>query len=95
MCATVKVWDPFVRIFHGSLVASFIVAWLTADELKDMHEFAGYLAGTLVASRLIWGILGSRYAGVFAVQARRLTMRAMSWAAGKPDMWATILSEPS
>lgn len=62
MRATMKVWDPFVRIFHWSLVASFIVAWLTADELKDMHEFAGYLAGALVASRVIWGVVGSRYA---------------------------------
>ncbi|WP_432283722.1 cytochrome b/b6 domain-containing protein [Aminobacter sp. BA135] len=62
MRATVKVWDPFVRVFHWGLVASFAVAWLTADELKDMHEFAGYLAGTIIAFRLVWGVVGTRYA---------------------------------
>lgn len=62
MPATVKVWDPFVRVFHWSLVASFAVAWLTADEIKKVHELAGYAAGALVASRLIWGVVGSRYA---------------------------------
>lgn len=62
MPATVKVWDPFVRVFHWSLVASFAVAWLTADELKNVHELAGYAAGALVGSRLVWGLVGSRYA---------------------------------
>jgi cytochrome b len=62
MSATVKVWDPLVRVFHWSLATSFAVAWLTADESKTIHHFAGYTAGGLVAFRLIWGIFGSRYA---------------------------------
>ena len=37
----VKVWDPLVRIFHWSLVATFITAWLTADEESRLHELAG------------------------------------------------------
>lgn len=61
MNATVKVWDPYVRVFHWALAASFAVAWLTADEMKDLHEFAGYAAGALVASRLVMGFAGSRY----------------------------------
>ncbi|QRM56551.1 cytochrome b/b6 domain-containing protein [Sinorhizobium sp. BG8] len=62
MGATVKVWDPYVRMFHWGLAGTFVVAWLTADELRDMHEFAGYAAGALVASRLLMGLVGSRYA---------------------------------
>jgi cytochrome b len=62
MKATVKVWDPLVRIFHWSLAASFVVAWLSADTVKDLHEWAGYVAGALVAFRLVLGLAGSPYA---------------------------------
>jgi cytochrome b len=62
MAATVKIWDPFVRMFHWSLVASFAVAWLSAEEWRALHEWAGYAAGSLIALRLVWGIVGTRYA---------------------------------
>ena len=62
MAATVRIWDPFVRVFHWSLVASFAVAWLTAEDLKALHIWAGYAAGGLIALRLIWGVIGTRYA---------------------------------
>ena len=59
---TTKVWDPLVRLFHWSLVASFAVAWLTADEWDAPHEWAGYAAAGLIAFRLVWGFIGPRYA---------------------------------
>ncbi len=62
MNATVKVWDPLVRVFHWSLVLCFAVAWASADEWQDPHEIAGYTAATLIAFRLIWGLFGPRYA---------------------------------
>jgi len=62
MPATVNVWDPVVRIFHWSLVASFAVAWLSGDELARLHIWAGYAAAALVAFRLVWGLAGGRYA---------------------------------
>src|SRR4051794_38450743 len=62
MRATVKIWDPFVRIFHWSLVASFAVAWLSAEDWRSLHEWAGYAAGSLIILRLLWGIIGTRYA---------------------------------
>lgn len=60
--ATVRVWDPLIRVFHWGLVAAFATAWLTADEVQPVHEFAGYTVAGLVAFRLIWGFAGSRYA---------------------------------
>ena len=58
----VKVWDPLVRVFHWSLVSAFFIAYLTEDNLLDLHVYAGYLIGGLLAFRLIWGFVGSRYA---------------------------------
>jgi len=60
--ATLRVWDPLVRMFHWGLVAAFATAWLTADEVQPVHEFAGYTVAGLVAFRLICGFAGSRYA---------------------------------
>ena len=57
-----KVWDPLVRIFHWTLVAAFAVAYVTEDDWMTLHSYAGYLIGGLLAFRLIWGIVGSRYA---------------------------------
>jgi cytochrome b len=56
------VWDPLVRLFHWSLVVSFGVAWLTADEWESLHYWSGYAAGALIAFRIIWGFVGPRYA---------------------------------
>ncbi|WP_420409926.1 cytochrome b/b6 domain-containing protein [Hoeflea sp.] len=60
--ATVKVWDPLVRIFHWSLVGLFAFAFLTGDELQGPHETAGYVIAGLVAFRIVWGLVGSRHA---------------------------------
>jgi cytochrome b len=62
VAATVKIWDPFVRVFHWSLVASFLVAWITAEDVRVLHEWAGYAAGSLIGLRLIWGMIGTRFA---------------------------------
>jgi len=57
-----RVWDPLVRIFHWSLVASFAVAWSTPRSAENLHHWAGYAAVALVFMRLLWGVLGTPYA---------------------------------
>ena len=58
----VYVWDPFVRLFHWSLVVGFAVAYLTEDDLLTVHVWAGYLVGVLIVARVIWGFVGPRHA---------------------------------
>ena len=58
----IKVWDPLLRLFHWSLVASIAIAWLTSEDGEALHEWAGYAALGLIAFRLVWGVIGPRYA---------------------------------
>ena len=58
----VSVWDPFVRIFHWSLIALFLFAYFTGNEWDKPHEWAGYIIGGLVACRVLWGFIGSTHA---------------------------------
>lgn len=58
----VRVWDPVIRLFHWSLVATFAVAWATGDELKSVHQTAGYVILGLLVVRLAWGLVGTSHA---------------------------------
>lgn len=57
----IRVWDPFVRLFHWGLVLSFAVAWLSSRSWEQLHDWAGYAAAALVLSRAAWGVIGTRY----------------------------------
>lgn len=51
-----------MRLFHWSLVAAFTVAWLSAEDWPALHEISGYVVAALIAFRLVWGVVGPRYA---------------------------------
>lgn len=57
----VKVWDPVVRISHWFTVAVVLVNTTILDE-GSIHEALGYSVAVLLAVRLVWGFVGSKYA---------------------------------
>ena len=59
-----KVWDLPVRIFHWSLAASFAGAYALSESerLRNVHVTLGYTVLGLIAFRIFWGLVGSRYA---------------------------------
>ncbi len=59
--ATVTVWDPFVRVFHWTVVLAFVVAYLVEDP-HIVHVWAGYVIAAMLIARVIWGFVGSKHA---------------------------------
>ena len=59
--ATVRVWDPVVRIFHWSLVSAVALAWVV-DDPRKVHRALGYTVAALLVIRLVWGLIGPRHA---------------------------------
>ena len=55
--AEVRVWDPFIRVFHWLLAAAVLIDWIT-DEPLWMHTWLGYLAAALIILRIVWGFVG-------------------------------------
>ncbi|MGO4907208.1 cytochrome b/b6 domain-containing protein [Pseudorhodobacter sp. W20_MBD10_FR17] len=58
---TILVWDLGVRLFHWSLVAMVLAAYLTED-FRKAHRYLGYAVIALIAFRLVWGLIGSYHA---------------------------------
>lgn len=60
----IRVWDAPVRVFHWLLVASFAGAYVTAESevWRLLHVTLGYTLGGLLVFRLVWGVVGTRYA---------------------------------
>lgn len=60
----VLVWDAPVRVFHWLMVLSFAGAYLTAESerWRLVHVSLGYTMAGLIVWRLLWGLVGTRYA---------------------------------
>jgi cytochrome b len=60
----VLVWDLPVRVFHWLMVLCFAGAYLTAEteRWRLLHVTLGYTMAGLVVFRIIWGLMGTRYA---------------------------------
>jgi cytochrome b len=60
----ILVWDIPTRLFHWLLAASFAGAFLTAESerYRDVHVALGYLLLALIGFRIVWGLVGTRYA---------------------------------
>lgn len=57
-----RVWDPFIRIFHWSLVTCVVLNQFVLEDGKTSHEWVGYTASALVLARVLWGFVGTRHA---------------------------------
>jgi len=64
MTTHILVWDIPTRVFHWLLAGSFIGAFVTAESetFRAVHVALGYLLLALIGFRIIWGIVGTRYA---------------------------------
>lgn len=59
---TVPVWDRFVRLFHWCTAGLVLLAFLTTDDARWLHEFTGYAVLVLIVARIVWGIIGTHHA---------------------------------
>ncbi|MDO8458027.1 MAG: cytochrome b/b6 domain-containing protein [Burkholderiaceae bacterium] len=85
----ILVWDAPVRVFHWLLVLSFAGAYLTAESerWRLVHVSLGYTMAGLVAFRILWGLMGTRYARFASfVRGPAAVMRyARAMLAGQPE----------
>lgn len=59
---TIAVWDPFVRLFHWTIVVCCCLNLFVLEEGETAHRFVGYVVAVMLGLRLLWGLVGSRHA---------------------------------
>lgn len=58
----VKVWDPIVRVFHWTVAGGVIANLTFLRHQETPHIYVGYAVVTVLAIRLMWGVVGRRHA---------------------------------
>lgn len=87
----ILVWDAPVRLGHWIMVLAFALAYLTHDgeRWRLVHVTAGYVFFAVLAFRLLWGFIGTRYARFrsfwFAPAEVRKYLKSL--VLGKADHW--------
>lgn len=86
---SILVWDLPTRVFHWLLAACFAGAFITGDSerWRDIHIMLGYTMLILIAFRVAWGFIGSRYArfGSFAFGPGRVAAYLRSLLGARPE----------
>lgn len=60
--SSAPVWDRFVRFFHWTNGALFLITYWLLEGGDDLHAWAGYAIALLVCARIVWGFCGSTHA---------------------------------
>ncbi|RFO95358.1 cytochrome B [Rhodoferax lacus] len=85
----IRIWDAPVRVFHWLLVLSFAGAYLTSESevWRLVHVTLGYTLGGLLVFRLVWGVVGTRYArfGNFVRGPAAVVRYLQSLRGGRPE----------
>ncbi|MBV8636052.1 MAG: cytochrome b/b6 domain-containing protein [Burkholderiaceae bacterium] len=61
----IRIWDLATRLFHWSLVMLVTAAVVTAQiggNALEWHFYCGYAILSLLVFRILWGMVGARYA---------------------------------
>jgi|SaaInlV_100m_DNA_5_1039725.scaffolds.fasta_scaffold01695_6 cytochrome b len=58
------IWDIPTRLFHWAIVITLCYSWYSIEVEGDLdhHFLSGFIALGLILFRIIWGLVGSRYA---------------------------------
>jgi cytochrome b len=80
-----KVWDPFVRVFHWSLLVLISANAFVIDDESKYHRWVGYTVAGLLVARIAWGFIGTRYArfASFPPSARQSLEQLTDMASGR------------
>jgi len=49
-------------VVKGIVVLAFTIAYLSGEEESSLHIYSGYIVLGLIAFRVLWGLIGARYA---------------------------------
>ena len=57
----IKVWNLAIRVFHWTLVGCFTLAFISSEDITNLHVIFGYGVLALVVFRIFYGFAGTRY----------------------------------